>query len=168
MKDLTHLIIPGVGSFAQAMKNIRERHLEDPILEHVANEKPLLGICLGMQLLAEEGTEPHPVKGLGVIKGKVIAFENKELRVPHVGWNGIQMNKKHDILESVKKTADFYFVHSYHFNTDDQNSVLAYTDYGELFPSIVANEIGNAVGVQFHPEKSQKQGIRILENFANL
>jgi len=165
---ISHLVIPGVGSFAEAMDNITKRNFIEPIRDFDAKCSPILGICLGMQLLAEFGTEPYEVEGLGLIKGRVELFKEKEIRVPHVGWNGIQIVHDHPILEEVKKSADFYFVHSYKFVVEDDTSIVALTDYGINFPSIVMNDKKNTVGIQFHPEKSQKQGLQILTNFAKL
>lgn len=166
-KTISHLIIPGVGSFAMAMKNLKERGYVEAIRTFNNQGLPILGICLGMQLLAETGTEPYECEGLGLIKGSVEIFPENSVRVPHVGWNGIKLVNNHPILENVKKTADFYFVHSYQFQVANENNIITTTDYGFEFPSIVMNEKQNVVGIQFHPEKSQKQGLQILTNFSN-
>lgn len=167
-REITHLIIPGVGSFAQAMNNIQQRKFITPIKEWAKTQRPLLGICLGMQLLAEIGTEPYKVLGLGLIPGSVSIFANISLHIPHIGWNGVKYINEHPMLESVKKKADFYFVHSYHFNCTHKENIIGVTDYGYEFPSIISNKHGNVIGTQFHPEKSQKQGIKLLDNFINL
>ena len=120
-----------------------------------------------MQLLAEKGTEPYESDGLGLIKGSVEIFPENSVRIPHVGWNGIKIVNNHPILDDVKQTADFYFVHSYQFHVENENNVISTTNYGFDFPSIVMNEKQNVVGIQFHPEKSQKQGLQILTNFSN-
>jgi imidazole glycerol-phosphate synthase subunit HisH len=166
-KTISHLIIPGVGSFAKAMENLKERGYVEAITSFNNQGFPILGICLGMQLLAEKGTEPYESDGLGLIKGSVEIFPENSVRVPHVGWNGIKLVNNHPILEDVKQTADFYFVHSYQFQVENENNIISTTNYGFEFPSIVMNEKQNVVGIQFHPEKSQKQGLQILTNFSN-
>jgi glutamine amidotransferase len=166
LDKISHLIIPGVGSFAQAMVNLKEREFVDAIRDFNNQFKPILGICLGMQLLAEIGTEPYETFGLGLIKGSVDVFPENSVRVPHVGWNGIKQISNHYILEDVKQTADFYFVHSYRFTVEHERNIVAMTEYGLDFPSIVTNDAKNVIGIQFHPEKSQKQGLQILTNFS--
>lgn len=163
---ISHLIIPGVGSFAKAMENLNDRGFVDAIISFNSRGLPILGICLGMQLLAEKGTEPYECVGLGLIKGSVKIFPENSVRVPHVGWNGIKLVNNHSILDDVKQTADFYFVHSYQFHVESNRSIISTTDYGFEFPSIVMNDRQNVVGIQFHPEKSQKQGLQILTNFS--
>lgn len=165
--QLSKLIIPGVGAFEKAMDNIIKKDFLNEILEFDAKNKQILGICLGMQLLAELGTEPCECTGIGLIKGTVIHLPQNLVRVPHVGWNGINIINNHPILESVKISADFYFVHSYYFDVVNKKNIITTTEYDIMFPSIVSNDKGNVVGIQFHPEKSQKQGLKILENFAN-
>ena len=164
---ISHLVIPGVGSFAKAMENLKERGYVEAIRSFNNQGFPILGICLGMQLLADKGTEPYECEGLGLIKGRVEIFPENNFRVPHVGWNGIKLVNNHPILKDVKQTADFYFVHSYHFHAVSENNIITTTDYGFEFPSIVMNEKQNVIGIQFHPEKSQKQGLQILTNFSN-
>jgi glutamine amidotransferase len=162
------LIIPGVGSFQLAMQNLTNRGFV-PYLKEFANAgKPILGICLGMQLLANTGTEPEECQGLGLIPGRVELMQPENLRIPHMGWNGIKIVNDHPIFEDVKMSADFYFVHSFAFVVENENNLLSVTDYGYDFPSIVANDARNVIGIQFHPEKSQKQGIKILENFSKI
>jgi glutamine amidotransferase len=165
-KTISHLIIPGVGSFAKAMENLKERGYVEAIKSFDNNGFPILGICLGMQLLAENGTEPYDCDGLGLIKGCVEIFPENSVRVPHVGWNGISLVNDHSIFEDVKQTADFYFVHSYQFHVASEKNIISTTNYGFDFPSTVMNDKRNVVGIQFHPEKSQKQGLQILTNFS--
>ncbi len=164
----THLIIPGVGSFGKAMENLHGKSFIDPIKSFAGSGKPVLGICLGMQLLADTGTEPYETSGLGLIAGTVKVLPNQKFRIPHMGWNGIKIVNNHPILEGVKTSVDFYFVHSYAFSVRNSNNVVTVTDYESDFASIVSNDMGNVVGIQFHPEKSQKQGLKIIENFSML
>lgn len=168
VKSVDKLLLPGVGSFKVAMDSLTAEGFVSEIQNFADTGKYILGICLGMQLLAETGYESGITKGLGLIKGKVELFKSISLRIPHMGWNGIKLNNEHPILNNVKLKADFYFVHSYFFNTSSVNNILTYTDYGSEFPSIVCNDRKNVIGIQFHPEKSQKQGIKILQNFLSL
>ena len=163
------LVIPGVGAYAKAMENIHQKQYFDAIKRFSQTGKPILGICLGMQLLSVIGKEPYHTEGLGLVDGEVITFpDNLGIRVPHVGWNGISIINEHPILDGVKMKADFYFVHSYYFGGVSSNNIVAITNYGLNFPSIVCNDSKNVVGIQFHPEKSQKQGLQILDNFSRL
>jgi len=159
------IIIPGVGSFQKAMKKLNQKNMIKPIIEFAKTEKPILGICLGMQLLATTGYEPEQTEGLGLIPGEV-KLMNSSLRLPHVGWNGIDLKKSSKLFVGVKKKSDFYFVHSYHFLPFDNNVIITSTDYGFEFVSCV--NINNIYGIQFHPEKSQKQGLKILKNYVDL
>jgi glutamine amidotransferase len=163
----TRLIIPGVGSYARAVQNIQAYQYFKLIQDFARSGKPILGICLGMQLLSTTGTEPFRAEGLGLIDGEVIMLPQEiGVRIPHVGWNGIKLVNNHPILDGVKLKADFYFVHSYYFSHLDVKNIVATTDYGLNFPSVVCNDAKNVIGIQFHPEKSQKQGLQILENFS--
>jgi glutamine amidotransferase len=166
--DCSHLIIPGVGAYSAAMSFIEERDYISDIKKFAASGRPLLGICLGMQLLSEFGHETIDCNGLGLIDGEVKHMDFNNVRIPHVGWNEIKVYKKHSILDNVKLTADFYFVHSYYFEPKSLDSIIATTNYGEEFAVIISNPKGNIIGIQFHPEKSQKQGLKILENFISL
>lgn len=162
--DLTHLLLPGVGAFASAMARLNEVRLVEPIRQFAAQGRPVLGICLGMQILAEMGLEGGDTQGLGFIPGKVIPIEARPgLRLPHVGWNEAKQTRAHPVLKGIRNDVDFYFVHSYRFSAALPDTVLAETEYGELFPSIVGK--GNVIGTQFHPEKSQTNGLRLLDNF---
>ena len=163
-KDISHLIIPGVGSYSSAMQMLSERKLYDLIVNFVEQGKPVLGICLGMQLLSDFGSEGGKSSGFGFIPGQALPLKKLEgLNLPHVGWNEVVHIKNHPILEGIKSNIDFYFVNGYFFNLDDDGVVIALTEYGQRFPSIIAKN--NIVGVQFHPEKSQKNGLRMLDNF---
>lgn len=160
------LILPGVGSFARAMANLRSTGLQDA-LEHAVRERgvPVLGICLGMQLLAARGTEDGISEGLGWIPGEVVRFEaKKDRKIPHIGFNTVSPKREGGPLFSgLPDSADFYFVHSYHFVPRAQDTVAGDCEYGEPFVAAVAK--GNVWGVQFHPEKSQGNGLQLLRNF---
>lgn len=164
MANVSHLFLPGVGSFSIAMQRLRDSGLIDAIIKHGNQGRPIMGICLGMQLLAEQGEEGGRSSGLGLISGEIIRFDiSPELHLPHVGWNVLQQHKKHPLLNGIRPDVDFYFVHSYFFNASCKVDVVGTTDYGICFPSFVAK--GSVVGVQFHPEKSQRNGLRLLDNF---
>lgn len=158
------LILPGVGSFPEAMTRLRNCDLDRSIKEFVSvHRKPLLGICLGMQLLATVGEEYQETKGLGLIEGRVKKLEPKSIRIPHMGWNSVQSLRQSLLLEGIPDNQDFYFVHSYKFVPKGQKAILAVTEYGEQFCSIVQKD--NIFGVQFHPEKSSIVGQRLISNF---
>jgi glutamine amidotransferase len=160
----SHLILPGVGAFPKAMANLRERGFVAAIRAHVAAARPFLGICLGMQVLADEGEEIAPTKGIGLIPGRVRRLD-VPLHIPHVGWNNVERRREHPIFNDVPCNVDFYFVHSYFVEQSNPAHLLAVTDYGRDIPCAVTDG-GCVVAVQFHPEKSQENGLRILENFA--
>jgi glutamine amidotransferase len=162
----THLILPGVGAFGAAMQSIREK-IPLPALELAVHgeRKPFLGICVGMQVLAETGEEFGSHRGLGWIGGRVRKFRAGDLPVPHIGWNEVRRSHAESLLGEHDKI-DFYFVHSYLFEPAQSDDVQATTVYGETFPSIIRR--GNVLGVQFHPEKSQKAGMLLLTNFLQL
>lgn len=164
MVNITHLILPGVGSFAVAMQRLHTVGLVDPIRQHAAAGHPIMGICLGMQLLADHGVEGGATKGLGLISGNVAPLETKpKLRLPHVGWNVLHPRQQHPLLKGIRADVDFYFVHSYFFNARREPDIVGTTEYGMSFPSFVASD--SVTGVQFHPEKSQRNGLRLLDNF---
>ena len=163
------LVVPGVGAFGTAMENLRRDGLDQAIhAERKRRELPVLGICLGMQLLADSSEEGGAYPGLGLIPGRVLRLERSEPRerVPHVGWNEIDIVSPHPLLSGLATGSNFYFVHSYHFRPDDPGSIVAFTAYCGRFASVVARN--NVVGVQFHPEKSQKAGFQLLRNFLSL
>lgn len=163
--ECSSVILPGVGSFAHGMQAIKMAKMSEPVVAHVAAGKPTLGICLGMQLLFSIGEEGVECKGLGLIPGLVRRFEERaSFQIPHVGWNDVSFVHQHPIWRGIKPGVDFYFVHSYRVVCDPEY-VVGQTNYGEDFPSVVAR--GNVVGVQFHPEKSQRSGLRMLENFCS-
>jgi len=168
-KDLEtagRIILPGVGAFPEAMQNIRKRSLDRILSEQVFEHKiPFLGICLGMQLLAARGLEIAETAGLGWIPGEVKRLEpfGDDVRIPHVGWNEVQVVRESPLFKDISPNKDFYFVHSYHLCPQHDQDVLARTSYGRGFVSAVQRE--NIFGVQFHPEKSQRAGFQILKNF---
>ena len=164
--EITHLIMPGVGHFQAVMRNLQGRGLTERIRAFAATKRPLLGICVGMQLLADEGTEGELTQGLALVPGKVGRLpETKVTRLPHVGWNTLRLARPHPVFAGVKPGRDFYFVHSYAFATADPSHTLGETEYGAAFASVVAR--ANVIGFQFHPEKSQANELRLLENFCN-
>lgn len=162
--DLTHLIIPGVGTYPAAMQCFNDLKLQEPIENYIQSKRPLLGICLGMQILSERGEELENTLGIGLIQGSVTKFSSTiHLRLPHVGWNSVNFIQKHPLFFNIKNNKDFYFVHSFHFNCENSKNVYATCSYGYDFACIVGKN--NIIGVQFHPEKSQKNGLKFLENF---
>lgn len=157
------LVLPGVGAFPDAMAHLREARLVEPIQQASRAGKPLLGICLGMQLLFSRGTEKGDCAGLDLLGGTVVRFpDSKDLKVPHMGWNQLQTTR-HALFDGVPAGSWVYFVHSYYPRPDDPDTVLATADYGAPFACVVGR--GRTVGIQFHPEKSQKVGLTLLENF---
>ncbi len=164
------LVLPGVGAFGACADEIRHRDLEGPILDAVARGTPLLGVCVGMQLLFDESEEMGVHRGLGVLPGRVVRFspngDGPRLKIPHMGWNVAVPRHTAPLLDGLGDDAYFYFVHSYHAAPARPADILATTSYGVDFPAMVHHE--NVYGVQFHPEKSQRNGLRILKNFAEL
>jgi glutamine amidotransferase len=161
----TRLVLPGVGAFGEAMDNLRKGGLIAPLLSAVAHGIPLLGICLGQQLLFSRSEEMGDNEGLGLLPGRVRRFPSS-LRVPHIGWNQAHIRRSSPLLEGIPDHAFFYFVHSYYVDPADSGDTLTTTDYGIDYASIVGR--GRLFGIQFHPEKSQDLGLRILKNFAEM
>jgi|TARA_Y100000294_G_C8555637_1_gene337088 glutamine amidotransferase len=161
-QDNSKIILPGVGAFGNFMKKLHERKIDKLIIEKVDKKKSLLGICLGFQILFSDSTEYGNHKGLGLIKGRIKKIDSSK-RVPHVGWNECVFNKKSEIFYNVKNNSDFYFLHSYFLETYNKEEVITYTNYGLKFPSSIQKQ--NVFGVQFHPEKSQYNGLQIIKNF---
>ena len=161
-----HLILPGVGSFRVGMNNLIKQNWNKAIYDYVDRGRPLLGICLGMQLIFELGEEDGINKGLGLIKGKVskIKIKNNE-KLPHVGWNTLSFVKKHFVLRNLKEHVDYYFVHSYECIPDNKENLIAYSNYGGKLAACISNS-KNVFGTQFHPEKSPPNGFIILKNFS--
>jgi len=166
------LVLPGVGAFGAGMTALRARGLDDAVAVATRSGAALLGICLGMQFLFDESEEMGRHAGLGLVPGRVVRFtsartaEGGVLKVPHMGWNEIDHDGTHALLAGVPRGAHAYFVHSYYCLPADPGNVLATADYGAPFAAVVAR--GNVFGIQFHPEKSQDVGLRILHNFAAL
>jgi len=162
VKKAEVLVLPGVGAFRDAMENLEKLGLLKEILKHIEKGKPYMGICLGFQLLFERSYEFGETEGFGVLEGEVVLLPPK-VKVPHIGWNQLWRQKPSDLLNGIKEGEYFYFVHSYHVVPKRQDIVLTTTDYGIDFVSSIEYE--NIFAVQFHPEKSQKAGLRLLENF---
>jgi imidazole glycerol-phosphate synthase subunit HisH len=161
------MVLPGVGAFADAVAALRRQDLVAPIREHIAADRPFLGICLGLQLLLDVSFEGGEFEGLGIVPGKVVRFATQPgLRIPHMGWNEITFNRQHDVFAGIEEDSHFYFVHSYHAVPEDESVVVARSDHGGPFVAAIAR--GNLVATQFHPEKSQNNGKRLFENFARL
>lgn len=165
LSDATHLVLPGVGAFRDAMHELRRQDMVPAILDHIASGKPFLGICLGLQLLFDVSYEDGEWEGLGIIPGKVVRFlDQPGLKIPHMGWNQLNRRQQLPLWDNIPETAHFYFVHSYHVVPDDETVIAARTDYGEPFVSVIARE--QLMATQFHPEKSQQFGLQLLSNFA--
>lgn len=166
LRDAEHIVLPGVGAFPDAMLNLKKGGwIEELSRAAIEKEVPLLGICLGMQLLAEKGYEMQECAGLGFVPGEIVMLEQKEKqeRIPHVGWNEIEKKNEHPLLAGIADETNYYFVHSYHFKVKSEENVVAVTPYCGEFVSVVAKD--NIVGTQFHPEKSQKAGFKLIKNF---
>ncbi len=161
------IVLPGVGAFGDAIAELRRRELVGPIRDAIAAGKPFLGICLGLQLLFDVGNEGGEFEGLGILRGKVVRFElPHELKVPHMGWNRGRLLRPAPQLQGLADGTFFYFVHSYYCVPDDPAMVAIEADYGHPFCAAVWRE--NLFATQFHPEKSQADGLKILKNFADL
>ncbi len=161
------VILPGVGSFGAAMENLNRLGMTEAIHKVVQRGTPFLGICLGLQLLFDESEESYGIKGLGVLRGKIIKIPAKDtLKIPHMGWNSLKVNESSKILGHLNKEPYVYFVHSYYLKAEDENIVSATTKYGVTIHAAV--ESGNVFATQFHPEKSSDTGLSILEKFLSL
>lgn len=171
ISNASHVVLPGVGAFKDCMDNLKTYCLVEPILNAIKSGKPFLGICLGLQLLFSESEEFGRHEGLNVIKGKVVRFsselrtQNPELKIPHMGWNDIKIKNRPPALKDVADGSYLYFVHSYYVVPEDAGVIATVTSYGTDFVSSVWKD--NIFACQFHPEKSQKVGLRILKNFGD-
>ena len=163
LRQADRLVLPGVGAFGACMNALNERGFDRLVRDRVAAGTPLLGVCVGMQMLFEESEEFGPTPGLGLLRGCVRRFQG-DLLVPQVGWNQIRHRRPHSLLEGIKDADFFYFVHSYYCEPVEREVILGETDYGLAYASLVARK--NLFGVQFHPEKSQTVGLQLLSNFA--
>ena len=165
LSEATHLVLPGDAAFGDAMRNLRAAGWDQAILEGIAAKKPFLGICVGLQLMFSESEEMGQHSGLGILLGKCVRFPVTE-RVPQIGWNQVAIKRDVPLLAGVPEGSFFYFVHSFYVETVNESDCVATTDYGLDYTSIAGD--GRVFGVQFHPEKSQAHGLRLLDNFARL
>lgn len=168
LSDATHIVLPGVGAFADGMAHLRSKGWDEEMSSQIKQGVPMLGICLGMQLLAETGYEGGQTRGLGFIPGNVnrLIPQNTQTRIPHVGWNEVYERRPSVLFKGVSPGTDFYFVHSFHLAPLKDEAVIGTTPYCGDFVSAVQS--GNIFGVQFHPEKSSKAGFQILRNFLSV
>lgn len=165
IESASHIILPGVGSFGDAMDSIRNRGLEDVIKNAASGEKKFLGICLGLQLLFEESEESPGVKGLGIFKGNIVKIPEKcGLKVPHMGWNSVSIKQRNGVFKDITDESYFYFVHSYYLKDAQREIVAGCTEYGVSIQCAVQK--GKVCATQFHPEKSGEIGLKLLKNFA--
>jgi glutamine amidotransferase len=162
LKDAEKIVLPGVGAFGAGMKALRESGFVEPIVEAANKGIPLIGICLGMQYLFETSEEMGAHEGLGLLKGRVVKFPESTPLIPHIGWNQLNLKKNTPFMSGVEDGSYAYFVHSYYVEPADAEDILATTDYGLEYASVVGR--GNVFGIQCHPEKSQSVGLRILKN----
>ena len=160
------IVLPGVGAFPKAMRNLRERGLDSLLVEEAGRGRPLLGICLGMQLLFDHSAENEGSEGLGLLRGRVERLPAPNLKVPLIGWTAVHWDRRTPLVESLPDACAFYFVHSFAPTGVEEDDRLGTAEYGATF--ICAVERGNIRGVQFHPEKSSGAGLRLLENFAGI
>tara|TARA_Y100000992_G_scaffold236727_1_gene167513 strand:+ start:263 stop:892 length:630 start_codon:yes stop_codon:yes gene_type:complete len=157
------IILPGQGAYATLISNLKKLKIYKPLKRYLENNRSYLGICVGMQILSDQGYEDKTTRGLGIITGEIKKFKSEKLIIPHMGWNSVCLHKEDPIITNNLDNKDFYFVHSYIFQNIKKSNILAYTHYGKKFPSIVKK--GNIYGVQFHPEKSHKYGLKLIENY---
>jgi imidazole glycerol phosphate synthase, glutamine amidotransferase subunit len=167
IKESKGILLPGVGAFPDAMKNLKEYNLDQIILEEVDKGKAMLGICLGMQLLFSKGYEGKECEGLNIIQGEVKKLKDSNVKIPHIGWNSLEVNKQDKIMQGLQVENYVYFVHSFQGENLKEENLIAYSNYGEnKIPAIVKKD--KVYGAQFHPEKSGEVGLKILKNFREL
>ncbi len=165
LNDASKLVLLGVGAFGYAMDSLRRLGFDEIVIDAAKAGKPILGICVGLQMMFEEGEEFGLHRGLGLLPGRAVKFPDG-VRVPHVGWNQVEIKLQHPVLCDLPNRPFFYFVHSYYVDPADSSCVMGETEYNSCFASICGR--GNVVGVQFHPEKSQAAGLKLLRNFAEI
>ena len=167
LKNYSHIILPGVGAFRDAISELRKSGMAEAFIDMVKSGRPCLGVCLGLQLLFEKSFEEGEHTGLGLLKGDVVRFEPQEgLKIPHMGWNHLIIQRPDPLLAGIGESPCVYFVHSYHAQAADPHDVLATSDHGSPFVAAVGR--GNLRACQFHPEKSQAVGLKIYDNFMRL
>lgn len=164
INDADRIVFPGQGAMGACMSALNEHNLVD-VIKKAASEKPFLGICLGLQLLFDHSEENNGTDGLSIISGKVVKFANSDLKIPHMGWNTVNQVSSHPLWHNIDNNARFYSVHSYYVQQEDSSVVTGNTDYGDVFTSAVAKD--SLFAVQFHPEKSQHDGLQLLKNFVD-
>jgi glutamine amidotransferase len=160
------VVLPGVGAFKDCMQELTNLDLVDAVVDAIKKGKPYLGICLGLQVLFSESVEFGRCRGLDIFRGKVVRFENGDLKIPQMGWNQLNIKNDTPLFNDIPDKSYFYFVHSYYVAPEDDAIIAATTDYGVEFTSAVCKD--NVYAVQFHPEKSQTLGLRLLENFGKI
>ncbi len=166
LEGLSHLILPGVGAFGDCSRKLHAQGLADPIREWIAADKPFFGICVGLQILMESSEESPSEPGLGIFKGKVKRFQSEDLKIPHMGWNPLKVKDiNNPIWADIPERPHFYFVHSYYAQPEDESIIAATCDYGVDFCAAIQR--GRLFATQFHPEKSQALGARVIKDFLN-
>lgn len=167
-RNCRHIILPGVGGFSEAVALIKQQGIDDMLKEVQERNQPLLGICLGMQLYADIGFEGKQTDGLSIVPGVIekLSTGSSDYKVPHIGWNEVNYCQESPLFHNIANRTDFYFVHSFHFKAASETDILAKTEHGVNFVCAVGRD--NQFGVQFHPEKSSKSGLRLLQNFCEL
>lgn len=164
IQDADKLVLPGVGAFRDAIAELKRKGFVQPLRDYVDSGQPFLGICLGLQLLFDVSYEDGEWEGLGIVPGKVVRFEDQpDLKIPHMGWNSLEIARSVPLLDGIANGSFVYFVHSYYVVPQDESVVIARTEHGVQFTSAISR--GNLNATQFHPEKSQKIGIALLKNF---
>jgi glutamine amidotransferase len=163
LREADKLVLLGVGAFGYAMESLRKLGFDRLVIEAAKAGKPIIGLCVGLQMMFDEGHEFGVHRGLGLLPGRVVRFPDG-VRIPHVGWNQVEFKQTHPVFSDLPDQSFFYFVHSYYVETNDRSCIIGETDYESRFASVCGR--GNILGVQFHPEKSQTAGLKLLKNFA--